>query len=82
MRAFPGQTRESPPLPLRARHEFVDRPGIYLIPWDRAHSKTVGGLPLVSDTFLLQKQQTFNRSKNLERESSFLAPFRSFLLGG
>lgn len=35
----------------------------------RAHSKTVGGLPLVSDTFLLQKQQTFNRSKNLERES-------------
>ena len=34
----------------------------------RAHSKTVGGLPLVSDTFLLQKQQTFNRSKNLERE--------------
>lgn len=35
---------------------------------DRAHSKTVGGLPLVSDTFLLQKQQTFNRSKNLERE--------------
>ncbi|KAI9811861.1 MAG: hypothetical protein M1827_005212 [Pycnora praestabilis] len=38
------------------------------IPWpDPAHSKTVGGLPLVSDTFLLQKQQTFNRSKNLER---------------
>ena len=36
----------------------------------RAHSKTVGGLPLVSDTFLLQKQQTFNRSKNLERELS------------
>lgn len=38
------------------------------IPWpDPAHSKTVGGLPVVSDTFLLQKQQTFNRSKNLER---------------
>ncbi|KAL9103751.1 MAG: hypothetical protein Q9163_001210 [Psora crenata] len=38
------------------------------IPWpDPAHSKTVGGLPLVSDTFLLQKQQTFNRSKLLER---------------
>ncbi|KAL6720156.1 hypothetical protein ACLMJK_002077 [Lecanora helva] len=37
-------------------------------PWpDPAHSKTVGGLPLISDTFLLQKQQTFNRSKNLER---------------
>ncbi|EHL00323.1 Heme-dependent catalase-like protein [Glarea lozoyensis ATCC 20868] len=34
---------------------------------DPAHSKTVGGLPLVSDTFLLQKQQHFNRSKNLER---------------
>ena len=33
---------------------------------DPAHSKTVGGLPLVSDTFLLQKQQHFNRSKNLE----------------
>ncbi|KAH8151378.1 uncharacterized protein LAJ45_04580 [Morchella importuna] len=38
------------------------------IPWpDIAHSKNVGGLPLVSDTFLLQKQQTFNRSKTLER---------------
>jgi len=35
---------------------------------DPAHSKTVGGLPLVSDTFLLQKQQHFNRSKNLERK--------------
>lgn len=34
---------------------------------DSAHSKTVGGIPMVSDTFLLQKQQTFNRSKNLER---------------
>ncbi|GLA62754.1 hypothetical protein AtubIFM54640_003884 [Aspergillus tubingensis] len=34
---------------------------------DPAHSKTAGGLPLVSDTFLLQKQQHFNRSKNLER---------------
>ncbi|KAJ1327072.1 catalase [Microdochium nivale] len=34
---------------------------------DPAHSKTVGGLPLISDTFLLQKQQQFNRSKNLER---------------
>jgi catalase len=33
----------------------------------RAHSKTVGGLPLASDVFLFQKQQTFNRSKNLER---------------
>ncbi|KAF5966947.1 catalase [Fusarium coicis] len=33
---------------------------------DPAHSKTVGGLPLISDTFLLQKQQTFNRSKNFE----------------
>ncbi|KAL2044691.1 hypothetical protein N7G274_002465 [Stereocaulon virgatum] len=40
-------------------------------PWpDRAHSKIVGGLPLVSDTLLLQKQQTFNRSENLEREVS------------
>ncbi|OQE79247.1 hypothetical protein PENNAL_c0052G06993 [Penicillium nalgiovense] len=34
---------------------------------DPAHSKTAGGLPVVSDTFLLQKQQHFNRSKNLER---------------
>ncbi|KAI4251702.1 MAG: hypothetical protein L6R42_008278, partial [Xanthoria sp. 1 TBL-2021] len=33
---------------------------------DPAHSKTVGGIPMISDTFLLQKQQTFNRSKNLE----------------
>ena len=39
---------------------------------NRAHSKTVGGIPMVSDTFLLQKQQTFNRSKNLERTSSHL----------
>jgi len=38
------------------------------IPWpDPAHSKTIGGIPLISDTFLLQKQQHFNRSKNLER---------------
>lgn len=42
---------------------------------DPAHSKTVGGLPLVSDTFLLQKQQTFNRSKNLER---MVHPCKSF----
>ncbi|RAL03161.1 catalase [Aspergillus ibericus CBS 121593] len=34
---------------------------------DPAHSKTVGGIPVISDPFLLQKQQTFNRSKNLER---------------
>lgn len=34
---------------------------------DPTHSKTAGGLPLVSDAFLLQKQQHFNRSKNLER---------------
>jgi len=38
------------------------------IPWpDPTHSLNVGGIPLVSDTFLLQKQQTFNRSKTLER---------------
>ena len=35
---------------------------------DPAHSKNIGGIPLVSDIFLLQKQQTFNRSKLLERE--------------
>lgn len=34
---------------------------------DHSHSKTVGGLPLISDIHLLQKQQHFNRSKNLER---------------
>ncbi|OLN96261.1 Vegetative catalase [Colletotrichum chlorophyti] len=34
---------------------------------DPAHSKTVGGLPLASDVFLFQKQQHFNRSKQLER---------------
>ncbi|KAL8922917.1 MAG: hypothetical protein Q9208_004879 [Pyrenodesmia sp. 3 TL-2023] len=33
---------------------------------NRAHTKTVGGIPVFSDTFLVQKQQTFNRSKNLE----------------
>lgn len=37
------------------------------IPWpDPAHSLNVGGIPVVSDTFLMQKQQTFNRSKTLE----------------
>ncbi|KAF2401669.1 heme-dependent catalase [Trichodelitschia bisporula] len=34
---------------------------------DPAHSKTVGGIPVASDTFLFQKQQHFNRSKPLER---------------
>ncbi|CAG8184445.1 unnamed protein product [Penicillium nalgiovense] len=38
---------------------------------DPAHSKTVGGVPVVSDIHLLQKQQHFNRSKNLERMSIF-----------
>ncbi|KAK5948556.1 hypothetical protein OHC33_010452 [Knufia fluminis] len=38
------------------------------IPWpDPSHSKTAGGLPLASDVFLFQKQQTFNRHKLLER---------------
>ncbi|KAJ5849275.1 hypothetical protein N7534_007964 [Penicillium rubens] len=46
---------------------------------DPAHSKTVGGVPVVSDIRLLQKQQHFNRSKNLERmvhpcESTFHTP--------
>ncbi|KAF3297966.1 hypothetical protein TWF132_004110 [Orbilia oligospora] len=37
-------------------------------PWpDPAHSLNVGGIPVISDTFLMQKQQTFNRSKTLER---------------
>ncbi|KAI0397793.1 heme-dependent catalase [Xylariaceae sp. FL0594] len=34
---------------------------------DPCHSKTVGGIPVASDIFLFQKQQHFNRSKNLER---------------
>lgn len=34
---------------------------------DPAHSKTVGGIPVASDVFLFQKQQHFNRSKQLER---------------
>jgi catalase len=38
------------------------------IPWpDAEHSKTIGGIPVASDIFLFQKQQHFNRSKNLER---------------
>lgn len=48
------------------------------IPWpDPAHSKTVGGLPLVSDPFLMQKQQTFNRSKTLERTTVLSQPGHS-----
>lgn len=46
---------------------------------DGAHSKTAGGVPLVSDTFLLQKQQHFNRSKNLER---MVHPCMSFVILG
>ncbi|KOS43180.1 hypothetical protein ACN38_g5896 [Penicillium nordicum] len=34
---------------------------------DGAHSKTIGGMPVASDIHLFQKQQHFNRSKNLER---------------
>ena len=37
---------------------------------DPAHSKTVGGIPVASDTFLFQKQQHFNRSKTLESKSA------------
>lgn len=50
---------------------FTNNEGIPLP--DPEHSKNIGGIPLVSDVHLLQKQQTFNRSKNLERES-FLFP--------
>ncbi|KAK4999643.1 hypothetical protein LTR28_013312 [Elasticomyces elasticus] len=48
---------------------FTNNEGIPLP--DAAHSKTIGGIPLVSDVFLLQKQQTFNRSKNLEHTPAF-----------
>ncbi|KAI7492813.1 heme-dependent catalase [Hortaea werneckii] len=44
---------------------FTNNEGIPLP--DPEHSKNIGGIPLVSDTHLLQKQQHFNRSKNLER---------------
>lgn len=44
---------------------FTNNEGIPLP--DHSHSKNVGGIPLVSDVHLLQKQQHFNRSKNLER---------------
>lgn len=35
---------------------------------DPSHSKTIGGIPVASDVHLFQKQQHFNRSKNLESE--------------
>ncbi|PSK51616.1 Catalase-1 isoform B [Elsinoe australis] len=44
---------------------FTNSEGIPLP--DAEHSKNIGGIPLVSDVHLLQKQQRFNRSKNLER---------------
>lgn len=44
---------------------FTNNEGIPLP--DPAHSKNIGGIPLVSDVHLLQKQQHFNRSKALER---------------
>ncbi|KXN93291.1 hypothetical protein AN958_00215 [Leucoagaricus sp. SymC.cos] len=49
------------------------------IPWsDPAHFQNVGDLPLVSDPFLVQKQQIFNRSKTLERmDRLFLFPSRA-----
>jgi hypothetical protein len=50
---------------------FTNNEGIPLP--DCAHSKNIGGIPLVSDVHLLQKQQHFNRSKNLESESAIHA---------
>ncbi|KAI0457079.1 heme-dependent catalase [Xylaria acuta] len=44
---------------------FTNNEGIPLP--DPCHSKTIGGIPVASDIFLFQKQQHFNRSKNLER---------------
>ncbi|KAK5130532.1 hypothetical protein LTR08_001962 [Meristemomyces frigidus] len=44
---------------------FTNNEGIPLP--DAEHSKTIGGIPIASDVHLFQKQQTFNRSKNLER---------------
>lgn len=47
---------------------FTNNEGIPLP--DAEHSKNIGGIPLVSDVHLLQKQQHFNRSKNLESKSN------------
>ncbi|KAK3674201.1 hypothetical protein LTR78_006048 [Recurvomyces mirabilis] len=44
---------------------FTNNEGIPLP--DPEHSKTIGGIPIASDVHLFQKQQHFNRSKNLER---------------
>ncbi|EMC92419.1 hypothetical protein BAUCODRAFT_288212 [Baudoinia panamericana UAMH 10762] len=44
---------------------FTNNEGIPLP--DPEHSKTIGGIPVASDVHLFQKQQHFNRSKNLER---------------
>jgi len=49
---------------------FTNNEGIPLP--DPAHSKTIGGIPVASDVHLFQKQQHFNRSKNLEREFPYL----------
>ncbi|KAF7713588.1 Catalase [Penicillium ucsense] len=54
----PGKRQDDAPY-------FTSNEGIPLP--DPAHSKTVGGVPVVSDIHLFQKQQHFNRSKNLER---------------
>ncbi|KAF2771367.1 heme-dependent catalase [Teratosphaeria nubilosa] len=44
---------------------FTNNEGIPLP--DPLHSKTIGAIPMASDVHLFQKQQHFNRSKNLER---------------
>jgi hypothetical protein len=50
------------------------------IPWPAPdHSKTIGGIPVVSDIFLMQKQQAFNRHKLLER---MVHPCKSLHRGG
>jgi len=60
--AVPGGKREDDG-PYFTNNEGIPIP-------DAEHSKNIGGIPLVSDVHLLQKQQTFNRSKNLERKSA------------
>lgn len=57
-RGFPSLTRKCPSQITDPACGLVSR---------RAHSKTVGGIPVASDVFLFQKQQHFNRSKQLER---------------
>lgn len=68
MRMTPTSSRITKAILSLIRESCSFRGEHHVDPDSRAHSKTVGGIPMISDTFLLQKQQTFNRSKNLESQ--------------